>query len=124
MDNNKENLDIQAIDQVNEGFGDADTVTHHMILHRLHDRLNAEGYKISQTELWKYYDYFIDSAVQALAEGKTVRLSKFAEFKYVDRAPRKGVNPQTGEELNIPAKRVIRPRPLRKLTDLTIVKED
>lgn len=120
---NKENKVVDQVDEINEGFGDVDVVTHHMILHRIHDRLSDEGYKISQSELWKYYDLFVEDIVQALEEGKAVRLSKLAEFKYADRAARKGVNPQTGEELQIPAKEVIKIRPLRNLLDLTKIKE-
>ena len=42
-----------------------------------------------------------------LASGENVRWSGLGSFKIRERAPRKGRNPQTGEELRIPAKRVV-----------------
>jgi DNA-binding protein HU-beta len=42
-----------------------------------------------------------------LASGENVRWSGLGSFKIRKRRPRKGRNPQTGEELRIPAKRVV-----------------
>jgi DNA-binding protein HU-beta len=42
-----------------------------------------------------------------LASGEDVRWSGLGSFKIRKRSPRKGRNPQTGEELQIPAKRVV-----------------
>jgi DNA-binding protein HU-beta len=42
-----------------------------------------------------------------LASGEDVRWSGLGSFKIRERKPRKGRNPQTGEELQIPAKRVV-----------------
>lgn len=41
-----------------------------------------------------------------LEQGDTIRLVGFGTFKVVERKERKGRNPQTGEEILIPAKRV------------------
>lgn len=120
-----ENKEIKnEIDQANEGFADVDTVTHHIILHRLHDKLKADGYRISQAELWKYHDFYIDIIIEALSEDKTVKLARLVELKKVNRAARNGVNPQTREALQIPAKRVVKARPLSDLTKLTEVIEE
>lgn len=51
---------------------------------------------------------FFDSIIDSLAEGKTVQLTGFGKFETYVRAARKGRNPQTGEEIDIPAKRVPR----------------
>lgn len=44
----------------------------------------------------------------ALQEGDSYNQDKFGTFKVVDRAPRKGRNPQTGEPVDIPAKKAVK----------------
>ncbi len=43
---------------------------------------------------------------EALAKGEEVRFIGFGSFEVKDRAGRKGRNPQTGEEIEIPAAKV------------------
>ena len=50
----------------------------------------------------------IDSMKSALADGEKVQLVGFGSFQVVERAARKGRNPQTGDEINIPAKNVVK----------------
>ena len=45
---------------------------------------------------------------ERLADGENVKLSGFGNFAVADKAPRAGRNPQTGEELEISARRVVR----------------
>ena len=45
---------------------------------------------------------FTETVKEALAEGKKVQLVGFGNFEVRERAARKGRNPQTGEELDIP----------------------
>ena len=49
---------------------------------------------------------FTETVKEALAEGKKVQLIGFGNFEVRERAARKGRNPQTGEELDIPATKV------------------
>ncbi|MBM9537235.1 HU family DNA-binding protein [Desulfobulbus alkaliphilus] len=51
----------------------------------------------------------------AMQEGKRVTLSGFGSFSVVDRAPRTGRNPKTGEAVPIPSRRVVKFRPGREL---------
>lgn len=46
---------------------------------------------------------FIDAVTNALKKGDKVQLVGFGSFEVRKRASRKGRNPQTGEELKIPA---------------------
>jgi integration host factor subunit beta len=48
-----------------------------------------------------------DHMVQALKEGKTIELRNFGVFKVRQRAPRRGRNPKTGQEVPVPSKRVV-----------------
>lgn len=48
----------------------------------------------------------IEAITKALKKKQTVTLPGFGTFTVVKRKPRKGRNPQTGEEIKIPAKKV------------------
>jgi DNA-binding protein HU-beta len=48
---------------------------------------------------------FIDTVSESLGKGEEVRLTGFGTFKVVERAPRKGRHPRTGQEMEIPAGR-------------------
>ena len=48
----------------------------------------------------------IETITKALKKKQTVTLSSFGTFTVVKRKARKGRNPQTGEEIKIPAKKV------------------
>ncbi|WEG18518.1 HU family DNA-binding protein [Alkalihalophilus pseudofirmus] len=52
----------------------------------------------------------VDAVVEAvqgfLAKGETVKLTGFGNFEVRERAARKGRNPQSGEEMEIPATKV------------------
>jgi len=65
---------------------------------------------------------------EALAEefkkakpGESLRIQGYGTFKVVKRAPRKARNPQTGEEIEIPARKVLTFKPseafVEELTD-------
>ncbi|NLB06201.1 MAG: HU family DNA-binding protein, partial [Desulfobulbaceae bacterium] len=53
----------------------------------------------------------------AMKEGQRVTLVGFGSFSVVDRAPRTGRNPKTGETVPIPSRRVVRFRPGKELAD-------
>ncbi len=46
---------------------------------------------------------FINNTQETLSLGDSVQLIGFGTFSVADRAARKGRNPQTGEEIHIPA---------------------
>lgn len=53
--------------------------------------------------------------VEAMEKGERVTLSGFGSFKVVERAAQKGRNPQTGEEIVIPAHNVVKFKPGKNL---------
>lgn len=55
--------------------------------------------------------------VAEVAAGREVRLSNFAVFGSVQREARQGRNPNTGEVMNIPAKRAVKVRALKGFED-------
>ena len=54
----------------------------------------------------KAVDAIISAITDSLAKGERVTLVGFGTFQVLERKARKGVNPQTREAINIPAKRV------------------
>ncbi len=68
----------------------------------------ASSAKISKADAKKALDGFIESTTKALKKGDRVALVGFGSFSVTKRAARKGRNPQTGKEITIKAKNVVR----------------
>ncbi len=58
----------------------------------------------------------IEAISEALAKGENVQFIGFGTFSVQDRKARTGRNPQTGKEMKIPAKKVVRFKPGAALT--------
>lgn len=63
----------------------------------------AKKMEISKKAAKENIDSLCELVCDVLADGDDVRLSGFGTFKTVKREARKGRNPQTGEEMDIPA---------------------
>lgn len=63
----------------------------------------AEKSGLTKKDSEKALDAFVESVMEALQNGDKVQLVGFGTFEIHDRAERKGRNPQTGEEITIPA---------------------
>ncbi len=61
---------------------------------------------MTKKDVEKVVAAFFDTVEGALKEGDKVQLIGFGTFEVRDRQARKGRNPQTGEEIDIPATRV------------------
>jgi len=68
----------------------------------------ANNAKISKVAAAKAVDAVTNSITNALKKGKKVSLVGFGTFSVSKRKARKGRNPQTGEEIKIPATKVPR----------------
>jgi len=77
---------------------------------QLIDAIAGEA-KITKADAKKALDAFITATTKALKKGDRVALVGFGTFGVTKRSARKGRNPQTGKEINIPAKKVVRFRP-------------
>ncbi len=58
---------------------------------------------IDNNQAKKAVDAFVDSITDELAGGGEVAISGFGKFSVSDRAARQGVNPATGEKIQIAA---------------------
>ena len=63
----------------------------------------AEKAELSKKDAEKALNAFIDTVTEELADGGKVQLIGFGTFETSERAARMGKNPQTGEEMEIPA---------------------
>ncbi len=68
----------------------------------------ASGADISKSDAKKALEAFITATGSALNAGDRVALVGFGSFSVSTRAARKGRNPQTGKEINIAAKKVVK----------------
>ena len=71
------------------------------------DAMAAEA-NLSKADAKKALDAFVDATSGALKGGDRVALVGFGSFSVSTRAARTGRNPQTGKEIDIPAKKVVK----------------
>jgi DNA-binding protein HU-beta len=66
----------------------------------------AEKSELSKKDATNAVDAVFDSIMDSLKQGDKVQLIGFGNFEVRERAARKGRNPQTGKEIEIPASKV------------------
>ncbi|MGQ9557885.1 MAG: HU family DNA-binding protein [Desulfurispora sp.] len=77
----------------------------------------AEKAEMTKKDAEKAVSAVLASIEEALVRGEKVQLVGFGTFEIRERAPRKGRNPQTGEEIDIAAARVPVFKPGKVLRD-------
>ncbi|MEI6765383.1 MAG: HU family DNA-binding protein [Bacteroidota bacterium] len=68
----------------------------------------ASEAKLTKADAKKALDAFVVATSKALKKGERVALVGFGSFSIAKRAARKGRNPQTGKEIKISAKKVVK----------------
>jgi len=63
---------------------------------------------LTKADAKKALDAFIKATTQALKKSDRVALVVFGSFSVAKRSARTGRNPQTGKEIKIPAKKVVK----------------
>jgi integration host factor subunit alpha len=72
---------------------------------------------LSRKESSEMVDLIFEIVRETLENGESVKISGFGFFEVRDKKPRRGRNPQTGEELVLPARRVVSFRPSQVLRE-------
>ncbi len=72
---------------------------------------------LTKKDSGKAIDAVFESITEAIAAGEKVQLVGFGTFEVRKRAQRTGRNPQTGEEMTIPARNIPAFRPGKALKD-------
>jgi len=68
----------------------------------------ASGAGLTKADSKKALDAFLGATTKALKKGDRVALVGFGSFAVSKREARKGRNPQSGKEITIPAKKVVK----------------
>lgn len=66
----------------------------------------ADKTELSKKDAGQAVDAVFETITETLGQGEKVQLIGFGNFEVRERAARKGRNPQTGEEIQIPASKV------------------
>jgi DNA-binding protein HU-beta len=83
---------------------------------QLIDALAAKS-GLTKADAKKSLDAFIEATGEALKSGDRVALVGFGSFSVSKRSARIGRNPQTGKEINIPEKSVVKFKPGSELSE-------
>ncbi|BBH21000.1 DNA-binding protein HU 1 [Paenibacillus baekrokdamisoli] len=78
----------------------------------------AELTELSKKDASKAVDAVFDAVSEALQGGDKVQLVGFGNFEVKSREARKGRNPQTGQEIDIPASKIPSFKAGKSLKDL------
>jgi nucleoid DNA-binding protein len=62
---------------------------------------------VTQVDTKKVIQRTLDHLIEGLKAGQTIELRNFGVFKVRQRAPRRGRNPKTGQEVPVPSRRVV-----------------
>lgn len=77
----------------------------------------AAGAGLTKADAKKALDAFVSATSDALKGGDRVALIGFGSFSVTERGARTGRNPQTGKEITIPAKKVVKFKAGAELSD-------
>lgn len=78
----------------------------------------AQNTELSQAAVTKVYQGIFNEIAEALWSGESVTIPGFAFFELVDTPARKARNPRTGEQIDVPAKTVVKVRRRKKLKEV------
>ncbi len=81
------------------------------------DAIAAEA-GLTKADAKKSLDAFIKATSGALKGGERVALVGFGSFAVTERNARTGRNPQTGKEITIPAKKIVKFKAGSELSDM------
>ena len=73
---------------------------------------------ISKKAAGEYVEAFLETVEETLAAGESVQFVGWGSFELRSKNARKGRNPKTGEEVEIPAKTVVKFRAGKKLKEI------
>jgi DNA-binding protein HU-beta len=68
----------------------------------------ADDFELPRRQVTELVEAILEKITTVLKSGDKVQLTPFGQFRIRDRAARIARNPQTGEPVNVPAKRVLK----------------
>ncbi len=89
------------------------TITKQDLVYRISERIGQKKVVTKQI-----IQSFIDEIVHELERGNRLEFREFGVFELKERAARKARNPQTGDSVYVPAKKVVHFKPGRKMKEV------
>ncbi|MDH6674417.1 DNA-binding protein HU-beta [Paenibacillus sp. LBL] len=77
----------------------------------------AQRYEMTKKDATEAVNVVFDTIYDALVNGEDVKVNGFGTFEIRKRAARNGRNPQTGEEMLIPASNTVGLKPAKALKE-------
>lgn len=81
-------------------------------------RIISDDLNLSQQDVKKVVQRTFDSVISALATEGRIELRNFGVFEVKERKARKARNPRTGQEVFVPAKKVVTFKPGKEMEDI------
>ena len=81
------------------------------------DKLQAKAGLSTKQATEQFLDAALTVITESMSRGEQVSFTGFGSFKVIERAERKGRNPRTGEDLVVPAAKVVKFTPGKALKD-------
>lgn len=78
----------------------------------------AEAAELTKKDAERLVELVFESIIETLNQGEKIELRGFGSFRVRSRGARRGRNPKTGEQVEIPAKRVPYFKPGKELKEL------
>ena len=80
-------------------------------------KIVAEATGLPKKDVTTVVDTVFDKIAEALKNGESVNITGHGKYEVRERAARKGRNPQTGEEIEIPASKTPAFKPAKQLKE-------
>ena len=77
----------------------------------------SEAGNMTRATARRALDVVLANMTSAMRKGERVTITGFGSFRVIDRAAQKGRNPQTGQAIMIPARKVVKFKPAKKLAE-------
>ena len=77
----------------------------------------AEDTGLKKADAEKFFDAFVSNVKELMANGDKLQIVGFGTFEAKDRAAKSGINPATGEKIEIAACKVPSFKPAKSLKD-------
>lgn len=78
----------------------------------------AEGAGITKAQADKALVEVVEAVLDELKAGRAIAITGLGSFSLSERSARKGRNPKTGEEIDIPASRGVKFKPSKNVKDM------
>lgn len=87
------------------------------LIQKVFEAVSSHGREISKAAVTDVFNSVFDSISQAVSNGDDVTLIGFGTFVVKQQNERRGRNPATGQEMLIPAKKVLKFRPGKQIKE-------